>query len=245
MPFTAFERLDIVVCGVATPRSAIAQGAVVGGTMAAARQALDSEFDRLLAQMAHSGGATGRVVLAELGPLSWQSAGAGAGAATNSVSVSPSASATASPSPSPSPRARARQRRARAAPRSADVSVSPAGAKADAVADAPAGRKRTPGGPAPGGNLTAASEGQQRRVRGRRVADLRALPVSSGSDNFITADVAAAHKRGAASVQSLHAHDAQESTAMPSRSTTPSTPREGSGSDDADWGDDVKNKCSK
>jgi hypothetical protein len=74
---------------------------------------------------------------------------------------------------------------------------------------------------------------------------LRALPVSSGSDNFITADVAAAHKRGAASVQSLHAHDAQESTAMPSRSTTPSTPREGSGSDDADWGDDVKNKCSK
>jgi hypothetical protein len=205
--------------------------------MAAARQALDSEFDRLLAQMAHSGGATGRVVLAELGPLSWQRAGAGAGAATNSVSVSPSASASASPSASPSPRARARQRRARAAPRSADVSVSPAGA--------PAGRKRKPGGPAPGGNRAAASEGQQRRVRGRRVADSRAPPVSSGSDEFVTADVAAAHKRDAASVQSLHAHDAQESTAMPSRSTTPSTPREGSGSDDADWGDDVMNKCSK
>jgi hypothetical protein len=117
--------------------------------------------------------------------------------------------------------------RARAAPRSADVSV------------ASAGRKRTPGGPARGGNRAAASEGQQRRVRRRRVADARAPSDSSGSDEFVTAAVAAAHKLGAASVQSLPANAAQESTALPSRSTTPSTPREGSGSDDADWGDDV------
>ena len=195
--------------------------------MAAARQAIDSEFDRLLAQMAHSGGATGRAVLAELG-TTWLRAGAvAAGAATSSVSVSPSASASASPSPSPSPRTLARQRRARAAPRSADVSV------------ASAGRKRTPGGPARGGNRAAASEGQQRRVRRRRAADARAPSDSSGSDEFVTAAVAAAHKLGAASVQSLPANAAQESTALPSRSTTPSTPREGSGSDDADWGDDV------
>jgi hypothetical protein len=104
---------------------------------------------------------------------------------------------------------------------------------------ASAGRKRTPGGPARGGNRAAASEGQQRRVRRRRVADARAPSDSSGSDEFVTAAVAAAHKLGAASVQSLPANAAQESTALPSRSTTPSTPREGSGSDDADWGDDV------